>query len=305
MIIITAKVHQYLIDTLLHKGYEVMYEPLITYAELLSKLDKATGLVVTTRVKIDKAVIDKAPNLKWIGRLGSGLELIDIDYATQHNILCVSTPEGNRNAVAEHVLGMLLGLMNNIYQACDEVKKGIWLRNENRGVELSNKTVGIVGFGNTGRAFSKLLASFDVTLLAYDKYQSGFGGKLVREVNLDQLCKYADVISFHVPLTAETEYMADEQFFKALRQKPYIINASRGHIVQTEALIKALETKQIKGAALDVMENEDLNSLTAEQSAQFNYLTSRKDVLITPHIAGYSQEAFYKMSKTLLEKLNI
>lgn len=305
MIVITAKVHQYLIDTLQQKGYQVLYEPQITYAELLTKLENAIGLVVTTRLKIDKAVIDKAPKLKWIGRLGSGLELIDIEYATQNNIQCVSTPEGNRNAVAEHVLGMLLSLMNHIHQASDEVKQGIWLRNENRGLELRNKTVGIVGFGNTGRAFSKLLSSFEVTILAYDKYQSGFGGKLVREVNLDQLCKYSDVISFHVPLTPETKYMANEQFFTALGQKPFIINASRGPVVQTTALIKALENKQIKGAALDVLENEDLNSLTPEQSAQFTYLTGRKDVLITPHIAGYSHEAFYKMSKILLEKLNI
>ena len=305
MIIITAKVHEYLINTLQQRGYEVLYDPLITYDGLSAKIANATGIVVTTRLKIDKAIIDKASKLKWIGRLGSGLELIDIDYANQQNIICVSTPEGNSNAVAEHALGMLLCLMNNINKGFNEIKKGIWLRNENRGTELSGKTVGIVGYGNTGNAFAKLLSSFDVTILAYDKYKTGFGGKLVREANLEQLCKYADVISFHVPLTDETKYMANEKFFNAVLQKPCIINTSRGPVVQTASLINALEHQLIAGAALDVLENENLDSLTAAQAAEFNNLICRQNVLITPHIAGYSHEAFYKMSKILLEKLGI
>ena len=305
MIIITAKVHEYLINTLQQKGYEVLYEPQITYEELLTKVDHATGLVVTTRLKIDKAIIDKASKLKWIGRLGSGLELIDIEYANQKNILCVSTPEGNRNAVAEHALGMLLSLMNNINKGSNEVRKAIWMRNENRGTELSGKTVGIIGYGNTGTAFSKLLSSFDVTIFAYDKYKNDYGGKHVREVNMAQLCKYADVISFHLPLTDETKYMANEQFFNSLGQKPYLINTSRGPVVQTAALINALEHKLIAGAALDVLENEHIDSLTTAQTTEFSYLLGREDVLITPHIAGYSHEAFYKMSKILLEKLDI
>lgn len=305
MIIITAKVHEYLINTLQQKGYEVLYEPQITYEELLTKIEKATGLVVTTRLRIDKAIIDNAAELKWIGRLGSGLELIDIEYARQQDIICISTPEGNSNAVAEHALGMLLSLMNNILKSSNEVKKGIWLRNENRGTELSGKTVGIIGYGNTGNAFAKLLAAFDVTILVYDKYKNDFGGKQVREVNMEQLCKYADVISFHVPLTAETKYMADEHFFNALMLKPYLINTSRGPVVETTALISALENNLIAGAALDVLENENLESLTAIEAKHFNQLTHREDVLLTPHIAGYSREAFYKMSKILLEKLGI
>ena len=305
MIIITAKVHEYLINTLKQKGYEVAYEPAITYEELLTKVEKATGIVVTTRLKIDKAIIDKASELKWIGRLGSGLELIDIDYARQQNIICISTPEGNSNAVAEHALGMLLSLMNNINKSCSEVRKGIWLRNENRGTELSGKTVGIIGYGNTGNAFAKLLAAFDVTILAHDKYVNDFGGKQVREVNMEQLCKYSDVISFHVPLTTETKYLANEHFFNALLLKPYLINTSRGPVVETTALITALENNLIAGAALDVLENENLESLTPAEAKHFNQLTHREDVILTPHIAGYSHEAFYKMSKILLEKLGI
>ncbi len=301
LVIITAKCHPWLIEKLAEK-YWVDYEPAITY-ETLAAGTKAEGLILTTRLRIDAALIDAAPNLKWIGRLGSGLELIDVAYAESKGIRVYSSPEGNSNAVGEHALGLLLALLNRISWSHNEVKQHLWLRDENRGTELSGKTVGIIGFGNTGNAFARLLQPFGVTVLGYDKVRYGFARDHIKEASLEQIQRYADVISFHVPLTEETTNRVNADFISNLKNAPILLNTSRGKVIDLNALQKGLQKGLVGGAGLDVIANEKPATWTETDKTMINWLTSQPNVILTPHIAGYSHEAFLKMAQVIYRKI--
>jgi D-3-phosphoglycerate dehydrogenase len=304
-IMITAPVHPFLLDTLQQKGFDIQYEPAISYEALLEGIETAHGLIVTTRLKIDAPILEKATQLKWIGRIGSGMELIDTELAAAKNILCVSSPEGNRTAVGEHTLGLLLSLMNRIHSSYKEVQEGKWIRDANRADELTGKTVGIIGLGNTGTAFAKVLAGFDVQILAHDIFKTNFETAAIKSASLEMIQEQADVISLHLPLTSLTHHYANTAFFNRLQKKPYFISTCRGAVTETAAVVEAIQNQQIRGVGLDVLEKEPIGLHTGQEMAVLEALMMHPNCIITPHIAGYSHEAYYKMSKLVLEKLGI
>ena len=304
-VLIADQTHPILPARLREAGFSVSVEPHHDYRSLLAAVQGYTALVVRSKVVIDRAFIDASPSLRCIGRVGAGMETIDVDYAEHHGIRCLNSPEGNRDAVGEHTVGLLLALLNHIARADAEVRQGLWQREANRGHELGALTVGIIGFGNMGRAFAQRLSGFGCRLLAYDKYlPAGFAPDYVHEAPLDELQREADVVSFHVPLTDETRHYLDRRFIQQMARPFYAVNTSRGAVVDTAALADALDGGQVLGAALDVLEYEDMtkDGLSARPEPVERLMHSPRTVL-TPHVAGWTVESKYKLAAVLADKI--
>lgn len=274
-------------------------------SELGAGLADAEGIVVRGRVYLDAALLDGAPRLRFIARAGSGLENIDRTYCSAKGIAVINSPEGNRDAVAEHALALLLNLMNHVRRADQEVRQGLWRRASNSGHELGGRTVGIIGFGNTGEAFARKLMGFDVNVLAHDKYRTDLGSGHVTESSLDRLLAESDVISLHLPLTPETAHYADARFFARLERPVWFLNTARGPLVDTGALLDAIDEGRVRGAGLDVLEQEErsLLGLQAGNDPVLERLYAEPRVLLTPHIAGVTEESHFKMADVLADRI--
>ena len=304
-VIVTDHLHPYLADWLTGKGFEVDIQPDITNESLSQIIHLYEGLVLSTKILVTPALIDKAVHLEFIARAGSGMENIDVAYAKARNIHVVNSPEGNANAVAEHAVGMTLALLNNIVRADREIRNGIWQREANRGEEIEGKTIGIIGFGHTGSRFAAKWAGFDVNILAHDKYKQGFGGGNVTEASVSDIQAQADIMSFHLPLNSETQFYCNRDFINGFKKNIWVINTSRGKIVKTVDLLEAMEQKKVIGAALDVFENEKFYELEGDDKQLMQNLTFQHNIILTPHVAGWTHASHLKLSKILAEKLEL
>jgi D-3-phosphoglycerate dehydrogenase len=307
-ILIVDKVHDILIEKLQEKSFHIDYKPDITEDEAKKIIHCYHGIIIRSKFILSKNFLEKASKLKFIGRVGAGLENIDVSFAREKGVTCLNSPEGNRNAVGEQALGMLLSLMNNLNKSDIEVRKGIWKREENRGNELKNQTVGIIGYGNTGSAFAEKLKGFNCNVIAYDKYKYNFSDDhQVKEVTLDQIYDEADILSIHLPFTDETHYMVDNSFISHFRKYFWLINTSRGQIINTNHLVKNIKNGKITGAALDVLELEKSNFEELHETEQFpeyyQSLIQMNNVILTPHIAGWTHESNRKLSEVMANKI--
>jgi D-3-phosphoglycerate dehydrogenase len=298
--------HNLLIDQLADAGFHNDEDYLSSKSEVEAKIHEYDGIIIRSRFSIDKAFLDKAINLKFIGRVGAGLENIDCEYAEKKNVKLIAAPEGNRNAVGEHALGLLLSLFNKLNIADRQVRKGKWLREENRGLELDGKVVGLIGYGNMGKAFAKKLRGFDVDVICYD-IQPGVGDENCKQVSLEELQKKADVLSLHTPQTFLTKGIVNKKFIVDFKKPFWLINTARGSAVVTKDLVQALKTNKVLGAGLDVLEYEKSSFENLFESneipADFKFLIQSENVILTPHVAGWTIESKMKLAQTIVDKI--
>lgn len=305
-ILFIDKVHPVLSERLSKRDFECVDATKMSREEIETLIPEVFGIIIRARFTMDENFLNPAKNLKFIARSGSGLENIDQVYCKNRNIQLFNSPEGNRNAVAEHALGMLLSLLNKLNQANSQVKNGIWDREGNRGEELDGKTIGIIGYGNNGAAFAKKLRGFEVKIIAYDKYKSGFGDHFVQECTMDAIFQQADIVSFHIPLNAETKFLGNESFFNAFEKPIRLLNLARGKIVNTKDLVAAIKSGKVLGACLDVLEFETKSFESFFEQhlpEEFEFLINSDNVLLSPHVGGWTVESYFKLSNVLADKI--
>ncbi|MGF1923627.1 MAG: 2-hydroxyacid dehydrogenase [Bacteroidia bacterium] len=300
-ILIVDDLHPAFAEKARELGFEVDDRPLITREETLSIISAYTGIAVRTKFRIDKEILEAATNLKFVARAGAGLDNIDELAAKEGGIQLMNAPEGNCDAVGEHAIGLLLALMNNFRLADEQVRNGIWNREANRGYELRDKVVGIIGYGFMGQSFARKLSGFGVKIIAYDKYKTGFSDDYVREVSMEEIVKHCDVLSLHIPLTKETKQMVNEEYFFHFKKPIFFINTARGEIVHTAGLLSQLNKGKILGAGLDVLEAEKFPSLGVQP--WFEELSHHDRVILTPHVAGWTFDSYRRISEVLAQKL--
>lgn len=300
-ILIVDDVHPVLIEKLEKNGFEVVYQPDANRTETEQNIHLFEGLIIRSKFFVDAAFMDKAPRLKFIGRSGAGMDNIDETAAKQRNIELISANEGNCDAVGEHMIGMLLSLMNHLNRGDREIRHRQWHREENRGYELKGRTVALIGYGHNGQAMARKLSGFEVDVIAYDKYKIGFSDRYVREVSMEEIVKQADVLSFHIPLTQETKGMVDKEYLFHFRKPIFFLMGARGGIVDVRAVLHYLDEGKILGAAFDVLPVEKFPAL-GEQS-WFDALVRHDNVILSPHVAGWTYESYYKLSAVLADKI--
>jgi D-3-phosphoglycerate dehydrogenase len=305
-VLVTDAVHPSILAAIKKWGYEIDYFPKMAYEKLGPIIGDYEGIIINSKIIMNRAMMDKAKKLHFIGRLGSGLDIIDLEYAKIKQIAVLSAPEGNCNAVGEHALGMLLALANNLLRADREVRDFKWNREKNRGFELEGRKIGIIGYGHTGPSFAEKLTGFRTEIYAYDKYRKHFDQttRLVKESSLFEIQEKCEIISIHLPLTPETRFYVNTEFIKKCQQRPIIINTSRGEIVKTEDLLKGLEEGLLKGACLDVFENEKPQNFSEVEKELYSRLYALENVILSPHIAGWTKESKKKIASTLIQKIN-
>jgi len=283
------------------KGYHCDYKPLIKADEAMQIIGGYAGLVIRSKFKVDKQVLDAAANLRFVARAGAGMDNINEAYAAEKGISLINAPEGNSDAVGEHAVGLLLSLMNNLNKGDAEIRNGSWQREANRGYELKGKTVGIIGYGHMGHSFARKLSGFQVDVIAYDKYKTGFSDRYAREVSMEDIVKHSDVLSLHIPLTPETNGLVDDEYLFHFKKPIFLINTARGKAVKTSAVLNAIKQGKILGAGLDVLEVEKFPAL-GEQT-WFDELRQNGKVILSPHVAGWTFDSYRKLSEVMAEKL--